>query len=116
MELTTQIIIAIAAIAIFFIVYLTVRKTNKDQIKQINYRGLFAVGISFIPIGIATENFAFLALALVFLSIALANRKKWKKEKKWSELTTKEKQVRIVILSLTSILLIAGIVTFFVYN
>ena len=51
---------------------------NKQKQRNANYRAFFILGISFLPIGIATANPAFMVLGLVFLAISLINRKKWK--------------------------------------
>lgn len=46
-----------------------------------DYRTYFIVGISFIPIGIATDNMAFTALGIIFMIIGLTNRNKWQENK-----------------------------------
>jgi hypothetical protein len=53
----------------------------KDKQEQPNARGYFIIlGITFIPIGIATENPAFMILGLVSLVIGLINHRDWKTE------------------------------------
>ena len=44
-----------------------------------NYRALFIVGLSWIPIGLATGERVFWILGAVFLMVALANRDKWER-------------------------------------
>lgn len=44
-----------------------------------DYRAFFILGMSFTTIGIATSNFAFTGLGIVYMMIGLANRNKWKK-------------------------------------
>ena len=62
--------------------------------------GLIVLGIGII-IGIA------IGLYLAFIS---------KSQKPWSKLTKKEKNIRIILIIAGVILLIAGIVTFFLFN
>ena len=52
---------------------------------EVNYRGFFIIGITFLPAGVAlsasTSNpgfFGMSGLGAAFLAIALANREKWK--------------------------------------
>ncbi len=47
---------------------------EKQKQRNVNYRALFILGITFIPVGIATANPAFMTLGLVFLAIGLLNR------------------------------------------
>jgi hypothetical protein len=54
--------------------------------REVNYRALYIIGITFLPAGIAlsasTRNpgfFGMSGLGAAYLAIALANRDKWKK-------------------------------------
>lgn len=116
METIERLVIPFILIPLLVVVLLLVYYRRKDQNRTPNYRVLFIVGISWIPLGIATANIAFTGAGLLLMIVSLVNRKKWKKIKKWSELTIFEKRVKIILLSIAGLLLIAGIVAFFVYN
>jgi hypothetical protein len=88
-----------------------VRKRKRAQ--TTNYRALFIVGLSFIPVGITTKDYWIWLIGLVFMIISLANRKEWKNERKWSDLTNPEKAIRFFMMAVGIILLIAGITLFF---
>ena len=86
--------------------------------KPINYRVFFIIGISYIPLGIATKNHLFMIAGVIFMIAGLVNHKKWKdykkdKEPKWSELSAKQKKVRIIVISLLGLMVLAGVATLF---
>jgi membrane-bound ClpP family serine protease len=54
--------------------------------REVNYRALFILGLAFIPIGIATDNTAFIAVGGLFMIIFAANQVKANKENKPEEL------------------------------
>ena len=69
------------------------KKEGKQQVT--NYRSLFILGVTFLPLGIIYEiaffisdikvflvlGLAFIAMGLSYLAISLANRNKWQEEK-----------------------------------
>ncbi len=114
MDTNTILIIAVAvAIIVLLFVFVVVRRQEK---RPPNYRALFILGIVFIPISISTENYAFIGVAVMFMIIGLANRKKWEKPKKWSELSYTERRLKITLIIILSLFLIFGIVVFFLVN
>ena len=87
-----EILIAIFIFGIITVLFGTlivlIRKKRNDFEKdeEMDYRAFFILGICFLPIGfifsITIENpgfFGISALGLIYISIALANRDKWKK-------------------------------------
>jgi len=87
--------IAIAMITILFItvfvLILTVLwvKKNKrnEQMKEVDYRAFFIMGISFLLLGIVLTFvignpgfIGFMVLGIAYIAIGLANKDKWKKE------------------------------------
>jgi len=72
----------------------------------------FILGISFLPIGIATDNPGMWGVGAVFLVLGLANRDKWKDEPKWSELNPERRRTVFLILGGLTVLLLAGLAVY----
>ena len=112
MDTNTILIIAIAAVLVILLFIIFVLR--KQQKKPPNYRALFILGLVFLPLGISTDNYGFMAVSALFMIIGLANRKKWDKPKKWSELSYTERRLKITLLIVLSLLLIFGMITFLI--
>jgi hypothetical protein len=69
-------IILVALLGILIVVFLVARNRGLD-IRRDEYRTYFIIGISFLPIGLATDNMAFTALGIIFMILGLTNRDKW---------------------------------------
>jgi len=96
----------LAVLAAMIAIYM--RSKNRDKQAETDYRVFFILGISFLPIGIATDNPGLWGMGAIFLILGLANRNKWKAEPKWSELGPgKRKTVFFIILGL-AVLVLAG--------
>ena len=87
---------------------------NKEEKRTPNYRALFVLGITFLPIGIATENPGMWGLGAVFMIIGAANKDKWGKETKWADLPPETKKIKLIIVAGLTILLL-GLVLFFLF-
>lgn len=89
------IIIAIVAVLVIIgilLVYLFWKRRKYGQQIETDYRALFLMGVTFLPIGIAMMviyyladlsffiAFPFMLLGLVYLVIGLKNKDKWKKK------------------------------------
>ena len=75
------------------------------------------MGMVWLPIGISTENYALFIMGLVFIALGLANKKKWKKNRRtWSQLTKKEKKFMMIIIGALVLLLIIGVLAFFLFQ
>ncbi|MFC1935146.1 hypothetical protein ACFLXZ_02400 [Chloroflexota bacterium] len=86
------IIVGVILVGILIVIALKRKKQGKS--KGTNYRVLFILGISFLPLGIiynivfftsGTKVFlvlgiAFIGMGLSYLAIGLGNRDKWKKQ------------------------------------
>jgi len=94
------------------VVFIAVNRQGKGSVAP-NYRTLFILGMIWLPAGFATENPAFWVMGLFFLIIGLANRDKWEEERKWSELSPAERQIRFVLLVGLTLLLVVGVGFFF---
>jgi hypothetical protein len=100
-----------------FFIALALKKNDDEPKKKkpINYRAFLIIGISYIPIGISTKNYLFVAAGVIFMLAGLINYKKWKdyQEPKWSELSPKQKKVRIIVISFLGLMVLAGVATLF---
>ena len=80
--------IGVLAVIIGFIVFYLMRKKKEEGIvKEPDYQVFFLLGIIWIPVGVVflvTINpalgLAFMALGIVYMTIGLANKDKWKKK------------------------------------
>ena len=106
-----SIIIILAVIIGIIVLVVSTRKSGEKRIP--NYRALFIVGLTWIPIGISTENLVFSAAGVVFMIIGLANKNKWGQETKWSDLTPLEKRTKLIIVAALSLLILIAVVMFF---
>ena len=101
------IFIIIVLIAILLTYFIVVSFSKRKEEKRIpNYRALFIIGISWFPIGIATHNPGLWTVGIVFFIIGLANKDKWGKETKWSELPSNIRRFKITIIVILIIFLL----------
>ena len=99
----TAILTVLFALIAIYIMY-----KNRGQKREADYRVFFILGISFLPIGIATDNPGMWGVGAVFLVLGLANRDKWKDEPKWSELDPGKRKAKfLIILGVTVLLLVS---------
>ncbi len=103
--------IIIALLVIFVVVFLINKKKGKKT--EPNYRVFFILGITWLPIGIATDNSSLWVMGVAFLIVGLANRDKWKEEPKWSELSPMRRKIMLSLVIGLTVLLLAGIVFYF---
>jgi heme/copper-type cytochrome/quinol oxidase subunit 2 len=99
----------VALLAVAFVVY-----RRKREFPEPDYRVFFILGITWLPLGIATDNPAFWGMGAVFLIAGLANRNKWKEAKNWSDLPSSERNMRLlsVVVGLVIVLALALAVYF----
>jgi hypothetical protein len=65
-------------------------------------------------VGIALENYAISGLGAVYMIIGLVNKKKWGEGQQcWSEMTPEQKKVKIWIIAILGLLVVLGLVAFF---
>ena len=93
-----EIWIIIAMVVLLLIVVGAVIMLRKEKEYQTDYRALFIVGVTWMPLGIATENNAFLVLGVVFMVLGLVNRDKWKEQPSWSDMDPAKRKLKISVL------------------
>lgn len=101
--------VLVALLAVLFIV---IKRKGIENVEA-DYRVFFILGITWLPLGIATDNMAFLAIGAVFMIVGLANRDKWPEEEKWSDLTPPQRRIRLAIILGLTLLVAAGVVFYF---
>lgn len=107
--------IAISIIIIGIILTILAIFLYKKQGKkhEVDYRTIFTMGIIFFAVGLSTDNPGMWPLGLAFIALGLVNKKKWKKQRKWSEMSKSERNIKVAILAVLGILVLAGLVFFF---
>jgi phosphoglycerol transferase MdoB-like AlkP superfamily enzyme len=101
-------ILAVALLlAVAFFIFKRKEKTEPD------YYTFFIMGLVWFAIGIPLGNPALSIMGAAFLLIGFLNRGKWKKQKKWSELSENEKRLKLVLLGLLCFLALAGVAVYF---
>jgi len=101
----TLLIIALAIMAILF-----QRRTKRPP----DYRTFFIMGIIWLAIGVPIGNYLMSALGLILAVFGIAKRKEWKRSTaNWSELTREEKVIKMFLLVVLSVLVLVGLLLFF---
>jgi hypothetical protein len=89
-----------------------VRQRGREGPTEPDYRVLFILGVTWVPVGIATDNVGLWGLGVAFLVIGIANRDKWPEEEKWSELPPEQRRARFLIIVGLTALLVLGILSY----
>lgn len=103
--------IVVVALIVGIATFVAIRQRKK---KETAYRSWFFIGLCWVSVGIVFKNPFFSIMGATFLTISLLNKDKWKQEKKWSELTRAEKNLKIILISVAALLLIVGSVVYLI--
>lgn len=114
--MTPWILVSIAVLlALLVIVAVVVRKKGwrgaccgKDS-----YKTFFIIGVSWLPIGIALDNYAFVVMGTVFLVIGLINRDKWEDDPAWHKLSKEQRNTKLFLIIALGIGVLAALTAFF---
>lgn len=109
MDMTLNMMIIAGLVLLGLVIVAISAYRHRGEDRDPNYRAVFVVGITWLPIGIATDNPGLWAMGLVFLIVGLANRDKWKDEKKWSDLSPRDRNMRLALVGGLTLLLALGI-------
>jgi uncharacterized membrane protein YidH (DUF202 family) len=88
----------------------------KEKKQEPDYRTFFILGVTWIPLGIATENYAFCVIGVAFMIIGLLNKDKWKEPVKFSKLKPEQRRYKILVMVSLGLLVLLGLVAFLLYN
>ncbi|MDX1378648.1 MAG: hypothetical protein R3307_07350 [Anaerolineales bacterium] len=103
-------LIGIAVLGIVFAI--AAYKRRGEFRSEPDYRAFFILGISFLPIGIATENPGLWGMGAVFMILGAVNRNKWKDQPKWSELEPGRRSFKLIIIGLLTVLLMTALLLY----
>lgn len=110
---SSVLMIIIAAVILLLLVATIILRKNRKT--PTNYKSFFIIGIIWIPLGIATQNYVFFVLGALFILYGLLNKSKWKDYPKWKELSPELRKLKIITMIILSVILIAGIIAYFLY-
>ena len=98
--------IAIMIILLAVLVIVSFRKTKRPP----DYYALFWVGVFWFIIGLPFGNSWLWMLGIVFMVIGLANRKKWKKNRRtWEQVGKKERKFMTIFMIAILLIVLVGI-------
>lgn len=111
--LWSMIAILCVLVIIAVLAFLVLRKKKRP----IDYRAWFIIGITWIPIGIAIDNYGLTGLGIVFMIASLLHRKEWEKNKRsWKDMDKNEKKLMAAVMIILLLLVIAGLVFLVLFN
>jgi len=96
------ILLAIAVFLVVLFVYLFVCKNKKQET---DYRAWFIIGLTCVAVGLPLENYLVFAIGIVFATLGVLNREKWKR----NDFDWKKDTLKILLLTLGMVLLVAAI-------
>jgi hypothetical protein len=114
MERMTLMIVLGILISIGLVIAIRAAIIQRKENRKANFKAFFIIGICWVPFGIATNNTVFTIIGLVFLILGLANRKNWKNQPKWDELSLAEKKIKLALIIFLMLILIVGVVFYFI--
>ncbi len=114
MERITMMIILGIIIVIGLIVAIMSARARRKEGRKPNYKAFFIIGITWIPIGIATQNYVFMVVGLAFMILGFTKKKEWKNQPKWEDLSPAEKKIKLALIIFLSLILILGVVFYFI--
>lgn len=106
--------IILAMIILLLVVFGAVFVLKKENKYEPDYRVFFILGITWLPLGIATNNSAFWGVGAVFMVVGLANRDKWKERSKWSEMDPAKRKFKIIVIIGLTVLLVGLLLSFLI--
>lgn len=108
MDSIPWLIIGIGVLIILFAVFAW--KSRQIKKRPTDYYTFFIIGLTWVPIGLATENNTFWIMGLIFMATGLAHKSEWEKNKvRWNDLTEEEKRLKKTLITALLVLLLIGI-------
>jgi len=104
------IVILIIGLGILFVY----KRKDPNYNHEPDYRVFFILGITWLPLGIATDNPAFWGMGAIFMVLGLANRDKWKEQPNWSEMDPAKRKFKIFVIIGLTVFLVGAILAFLI--
>ncbi len=104
------------AILIFigFVIAVIASYIKRKENRKPNYKLFFIIGLCWTPLGIATQNYVFIIIGLVFLIVGVINKKNWEAQPKWSDLSPEARKVKIAMMIFLAAILIMGLIFYLI--
>jgi hypothetical protein len=103
--------IAVAIVVLGVLAILFVRA--KEGKHEVDYYSLFIMGLIWIAVGIPMNNSALWIIGIVFFTLGIVNKDKWKKNKmNWKKMNKRQKNILYISIAMLFLLLVAGIIMF----
>lgn len=104
-----------AVLVIFLAVAIILQRKNIKR--PPDYYNLFMIGLMWVVLGIPFAfdgSYVFIAVGIVFSAIGLANKSKWKENRRtWKDLTPKEKSIKRIVIIFLGAFVLAGLIAYF---
>lgn len=106
--------IIVAILVISILLAAAALYVNRKRKVKPDYYGLFVIGILWLIVGIPLSNLALIILGALFFVVGLVNNRHWEENRKnWKKLKKKHMLMISVIAVLSFLLLIAGLVIYY---
>ena len=111
--------ILLVLVILFALIFVKGKKAKKPAT---DYYAFFVMGITWLPMGIAFRlifpetlvGYFFISLGIIYTILGFVHRKEWKKNHKtWKQLSKQEKNFKIIILIILGLLVLGGLVAFY---
>ena len=80
---------------------------NRRYRTKPNYKIFFIIGITWIPLGIATRNYVFSLAGIAMMILGLSKRKEWREEPSWKDLPPQVRNLKLIMIGVITVILIA---------
>ena len=107
-----QIMYAFIAFFLLGMLLIGIARHKEGRNSVVNFRSMFIIGALWMPIGIVLSNPSLGITGLIFFLIGIVNKKKWERERTWSELSPTERRVKVALLVGLSFLMFGGLAVY----
>lgn len=99
-------LVLLMLIATFFVFVLTMKRHKHNA----DYYSLFVIGLAWFVVGIPIENYLLSLIGVIFFAIGLANKDKWKANRRqWHRMTSHERKLVVMTIILLAVLIGLGV-------
>jgi len=107
--------IVLGIIVLTTILFAIAMSLKKKENRKPDYYAFYIIGITWLAIGLPLKNYGLFLMGLIFSIVGIVNKDKWKKNRQdWKKLSHKEKNFRMFLIIIFGIILLIGIVFYFI--